>query len=87
MKPGAWTVIARVVVLVMLPEVPVRMRLYCPGVAVLLAVRLSALVPVVGFVAKEAVTPLGRADVTARLTLPMNPYCGVSKTVVVTAAP
>ena len=58
------------------PEVPVMITLYWPRLAVLLAVNVSRLEPVaVGFGEKDAVTPLGR-PVTARLTLPVNPYWG-----------
>jgi hypothetical protein len=55
------------------PEVPVMVSVCCPRVAVLLAVSVNELEPVVGFGAKDAVTPLGRPEVTARFTLPMNP--------------
>ena len=48
--------------------------LYCPVAAVLLAVSVSVLELVTGFGRKNAVTPLGR-PVTARFTLPVNPYC------------
>jgi hypothetical protein len=68
------TVRLRTVLTVRLPEVPVMVALYCPGAAVLLAVSVSVLEPVAGFGEKEAVTPLGR-PVTARFTLPLNPYC------------
>jgi hypothetical protein len=51
-------------------------RLYCPRLAVLFAVSVSVLDPVVGFGIHEAVTPLGRPDVTAKVTLPVNPYSG-----------
>ena len=56
-----------------LPEVPVTVTVYCPIVAVLLAVSVTVLLPVVGFGVKDAVTPLGRPE-TARFTLPANPY-------------
>jgi hypothetical protein len=47
---------------------------------VLLAVSVSTVEPVeMGFGAKDAVTPLRRPE-TARLTLPLNPYCGVTFT-------
>ena len=57
----------------------VMVALYCPGVAVLLAVSVSVLELVVGFGEKDAVTPLGK-PVTARFTLPVNPYCGFTET-------
>ena len=50
-----------------------------PGVAALLAVSISVVEPVVGFGEKDAVTPLGR-PVTARLTPPVNPFCGFTDT-------
>ena len=46
-----------------------------PGVAVMLAVSVSTLLPEVGFVPHDALTPLGRPDV-AKLTLPLNPAIG-----------
>ena len=44
-----------------------------PGVAELLTASVSTLLPDVGFVPQDAVTPLGRPE-TSRLTLPVNPY-------------
>ena len=72
-KPGALMVTARLVVAVRAPEVPVMMTFAVPPAAVLLAVSVSTLVPLVGLVPHDAVTPLGRPDVTARVTLPVNP--------------
>lgn len=57
-----------------------------PAVAELLAVSVSTLVPDVGFVPHDAVTPLGKPE-TARFTSPENPYCGVTVMVVVPVAP
>lgn len=65
------------VVIVRLPEVPVTVTVRCPMLAELLAVSVSVLLPVVGFGAMDAVTPLGRPD-TERFTLPMNPYWGLT---------
>jgi hypothetical protein len=65
----------RVVLAVREPEVPVMVTLYWPRADVLLAVSVSRLEPVAGFGAKDAVTPLGR-PVTARFTLPANPFWG-----------
>jgi len=48
-----------------------------PGVAVLLAVNVSVLVLVVGFALNDGVTPVGRPD-AARVTLPVNPFVGVT---------
>jgi hypothetical protein len=77
-KVGAYTFRVRVVVAVRLPEVPVMVSVLVPTLAVLLAVRVSVLVFVVGLGEKLAVTPLGKPD-TARFTLPLNPYSGVTK--------
>jgi hypothetical protein len=65
-----------VVVAVKEPEVPVMVSVYCPRLALLLAVKVSMLLPVVGFGLKDAVTPLGRPEVRARFTLPLNPFWG-----------
>ena len=62
-------------VTVSVPEVAVIVRLYCPGVAALVAVSVKVLVVVAGLGDHDAVTPLGRPD-TDRFTLPVNPYCG-----------
>ena len=75
-----------VVLAVSVPEVPVMVTVYCPRVAVLLAVSVSTLEPVVGFVPKDAVTPLG-SPVAVRVTLPMNPYEGLTETVDVAELP
>jgi len=81
-----FTVNARVVVAVRLPEVPVIVTVADPVVAVLLAVSVSTLVPVVGFVPNAAVTPLGRPD-AARVTLPENPPTSVTVIVLVPLLP
>ena len=62
-------------VVVWLPAVPVMVTLYCPRGAELLAVNVSTLVPVVGFVGfgeKDAITPLGRPE-AERVAVPVNP--------------
>jgi hypothetical protein len=82
----ALTVRASVVVAVRLPEVPVMVTVDVPVVAVLLAVRVSTLVPVVGFVPNAAVTPLGRPD-AASVTLPVNPFTSVTVMVLVPLPP
>ena len=61
------------------PEVPVTVSVVVPRAAVLLAVSVSVLFPVIGFGEKDAVTPAGK-PLTARLTLPLNPYCGYTET-------
>lgn len=68
------------------PDVPVTVNVAAPPVAVLLAVSVRTLVPEVGFVPQDAVTPLGSPD-TARVTLPVNPYSGVTVTVEVPELP
>ena len=82
-KLGAYTPRLNVVVALNEPEVPVIVKVYCPTGAVLLAVSVSTLYPIVGFGANDAVTPLGRPDVTAKFTLPVNPYWGFTLTEVV----
>lgn len=81
---GAFTVSEIVVVSVMLPETPVIVTTVVPVVAVLLAVSVSTLVFVVGFVPNDALTPEGRGDVES-VTLPVNPSTGF--TVIVLGAP
>ena len=60
------------VVAVCVPAVPVMVIKASPGVAELLAVSVSTLVPVVGLGVNDAVRPLGRPD-AARLALTVNP--------------
>lgn len=57
-----------------------------PAVAARLAVSVSMLVPVAGFVPNPAVTPLGRPD-AASVTLPVKPLAGVTVIVLVPLAP
>jgi len=83
---AALTVSAMVAVAVKLPEVPVMVTVADPVVAVLLAVSVSTLVPVVGFVPNDAVTPLGRPD-AASVTLPENPPTSVTVIVLVPLLP
>ena len=68
------------------PEVPVMVTVEVPVVAVLLAASVSRLLPVVGFVAKVAVIPLGNPDAT-RFTLPVNPFKSVTVMVSVVLLP
>lgn len=72
---GAVTVSETLVVWLSVPDVPVTVIVLVPVVAVLLAVKVRTLVPVVGFVPKLAVTPLGKADVES-VTEPVNPPVG-----------
>jgi len=80
------TVSAMVVNAVSVPEVPVMEMLDVPVVAVLLAVSVSMLLPVVGLVANAAVIPLGNPD-AARVTLPANGLTSVTMMVSVTLLP
>lgn len=82
----AFTVKAIVVVAVVDPEVPVIVTVDAPAVAVLLAVSVNTLEPVVGLVPNAAVTPLGRPE-AARVTLPVNPPTSVTAIVSVALAP
>jgi len=72
-----------IVVAVTVPEAPVMVAVAKPAVAVALAVNVTTLEPVVGFVANAAVTPLGSPDAES-VTLPVNPP--VSVTVIVSVA-
>ena len=81
-----FTVSATVVEAVRLPEVPVIVTVAAPVVAVALAVNVNTLVPVVGFVPKAAVTPLGK-PVAAKVTLPLNPPTSATEIVLVPLPP
>jgi len=70
------TVSAIVVVAVRVPDVPVIVTVDDPVVAELLAASVSTLLPVVGLVPNEAVTPLGRPE-AASVTLPVKPPTSV----------
>ena len=80
------TVRAILVVAVNVPDVPVMMTFEVPTVAVLLAVSVSTLDPVVGLVPNTAPTPLGSPD-AANVTLPENPPASITVTVSVVADP
>ena len=75
-----------VVLAVVLPEVPVMVTVDDPVAAVLEAVSVSRLLPVVGFVPNEAVTPLGNPE-AERVTLPVNPPTSVTVMVSVALLP
>lgn len=77
------TVSAMDVVAVKVPDVPVMVTVAAPVVAVLLAVRVSTLLPVVGLVPNAAVTPLGSPD-AARITLPVK---GLTSVTVIVSVP
>ena len=77
---------AIVVVAVSAPEVPVMVTVDAPVVAVLLAVRVSTLVPVVELGLNEAVTPLGNPE-AVRATFPLKPFTSVTVMVSVALEP
>src|ERR1700753_2675129 len=83
---GGLTVRAILVVAVKVPDVPVMMTFEVPAVAVLLAVRVSTLDPVVGLVPNTTPTPLGNPDAD-NVTLPANPPASITVTVSVMADP
>ncbi len=83
---GALIVRLTVVVWLSVPETPVTVIAVVPVVAVELAVKVSTLEPVVGFVPKVAVTPLGRAEVDS-VTEPVNPPLGVTEIVLLPLEP
>jgi len=86
-KPGGGaTVTAIVVDAVRLPEVPVTVTVEVPVAAVALAVSVRTLEPVVGLVAKAAVTPLGSPE-AASVTLPVKPPAPVTVRVSVELLP
>jgi hypothetical protein len=61
------------------PDVPVIVTVLCPTGVVLLAVKVTVVVFVVGFVKNVAVTPAGRF-VAASVTLPEKPFSGYTST-------
>ena len=79
---AAETVRAMVVLLLNVPEAPVMVTVAVPVVAEPLAVRVSTLLPLVGLVAKDEVTPLGKPEAT-RVTLPLKPLAGITVMVLV----
>ena len=74
------------VVFVKLPDVPVIVTLAVPATAALLAVNVNVLVLIVLLGLKDAVTPFGRPEAD-KLTVPLNPFCGVTEMVLVALAP
>jgi hypothetical protein len=52
-----------------------------------LAVNVMMLALVAGLGLNEAVTPLGRVDVTARFTLPVKPFAGITEMALVLLLP
>jgi hypothetical protein len=84
--PALFTARETVAVLVKRPEVPVTVTLAVPMAAVLLAVKVTVLVPVVLAGLKDAVTPLGRPD-TDKPTVLEKPFCGITVIVLVALPP
>jgi hypothetical protein len=76
-NPGATTVSVIVVVLLNVPEVPVIFTGYVPTVAVAFAVKVRVAVVFVLVALSTAVTPLG-SPLSARLTVPLKPFCGAT---------
>ena len=74
------TVSATVVEAVMVPEVPVIVMGNVPPSSVPSPVRVTTLLDVVVAGVNDAVTPAGRPE-AAKLTIPVNPYNGVTVTV------
>jgi CDP-diglyceride synthetase len=83
---GVFTVSAIVVVCVSAPLTPVIVTVAAPRVAVLDAVKVSVLVPVVDAGLKAAVTPAGN-PLALSATLPVNPPEGVMVIVLLAVAP
>ena len=75
-----------VVVWISVPDVPVMVTVYVPTVAVLPAVNVTTLLPVVGFVPNAAVTPVGSPD-AASVTLPVKLSTSVTETLSVALPP
>src|SRR5215472_10887068 len=83
---GGFTVRETVVELVKLPAVPVMVTVAGPVVAVLLAVNVNVLVPVVLLGLNEAVTPAGKPEAD-KLTLLLKPLSALTETVPAALAP
>jgi len=84
--PTGFTVRETVVVAVKEPDVPVIVTLLVPAVAVPLAVNVSVLVLPVLAGLNDAVTPLGSPE-AVKLTLPLNPFRGITLIVLVPLPP
>src|SRR2546426_9736520 len=83
---GCTTVSVIAAVLVKPPDMPVIVSVTVPGVAVLLAVSVSMLVPVAGFGLKDAGPPLGKTDAD-KITLLLKPLCGGTGILLAPGAP
>jgi len=68
---------------VSVPDVPVIVTVDVPAAAVLLALSVSTLLLVAGFVPNEAATPAGNPD-AARVTLPLN---GLTSVILIVSVP
>lgn len=86
-KSGACTATVKLVVAVREPEVPCTVTVAVVGAAELVAVSVNTLLSAVGLVPQEAVTPLGRVDVIARVTLSVKVPASVTLIVVVLVPP
>ena len=76
LKFGADTMSETFVEWLKLPLTPVMVTVKVPVVAVAPAVKVNVLTLVVLAGLKDALTPVGRPD-ALKVTLPMNPFCGV----------
>ena len=83
---GATTVSVTVVLCDNAPELPLTVMVNVPRAAVPLAVNVSVLELIVLAGLNDAVTPFGKPD-AERLTLPLNPFNGLTAMVVVPFAP
>jgi hypothetical protein len=83
---GGFTVSEIVVVLDKLLDVPVMVTVARPVVAVLLAVSISVLAPVVLAGLNDALTPAGKPEAD-KMTLPLKPPSGLMEMVLVPLAP
>src|SRR5262249_26222553 len=84
---AAFTVRVSEVVCVKLPEVPLMVSVTVPVVADPLAESESVLLPVAGFGVNIGVTPAGKPAVTEKVTLPPNPFAGLTVMVLLPADP
>lgn len=85
---GAVTVRLIVVVCVKLPDVPVMVSVTGPpATAELLAVNVTMQEVVAGSGSNDALTPVGKVEVTARFTLPAKPFVGFTVMVLVLLLP
>lgn len=84
--PMGFTVNGSVAVCDRFPDVPRMFTAPVPMGAVVLAVSVNVVVPVVGSGLNEAVTPLGNI-VAEKVTLPVKPFSGVMEMVLVPLVP